>query len=144
MACRELISMFHQRPNGRRSSVQNRYGVVLYDAPDAVGLGIIESAFKHDTGQTMHERPEDNVAVSRYPANVGSTPVNVLIPTVKDPFLSSIDMDQVASGAVDCTLRLSSRSRSIQDVQRMRRLHRNWLEKGRCFLHHFIPPLVPT
>ena len=75
--CGVLRPPLHVRPDRGRRGVEDRHAVTLDDRPPAVLVGEVGRALVEDAGRPVAERPVDDVAVARDPADVGRAPVDV-------------------------------------------------------------------
>ena len=66
-------------PDCRRSGVKDIDLVSLDHVPEAIEIGKIRRAFVHENRRTARQRAVNNVAVSRDPADVGCTPIDVVV-----------------------------------------------------------------
>ena len=66
-------------PDRRRGGVKDRDLVPFDHLPKAVKVGIIRRPFVHKHGRAVRERPVNDVAVSRDPADIGRAPINVVV-----------------------------------------------------------------
>ena len=81
-----LIAPFHKGTDGGRRGVEYRDSIFLNDLPKAPIIRPVGRAFiDYDRGSIL-ERAVYNVAVSGYPANIGSAPKNILGFQIKDKF----------------------------------------------------------
>src|ERR1700733_8221492 len=78
----------------------------------------------------------------RDPADIGRTPVHIIILEIEDQLAGVVRAHTVATGRVNQPLRLSSRPGGIEDVERV--LCIEWLCRTlRCsLLHQVVPPEI--
>ena len=76
---RVLRPPLHVRADRRRRRVQDRDLVALDDVPPAVLVREVGRSLVQDARGAVAERPVDDVAVPRHPADVGGAPVDVLL-----------------------------------------------------------------
>src|SRR5204863_2141342 len=115
---RPLGAPFHKRANGRWSGVKNRDAILLYDAPEAVRFREIRRAFVHEAGDTVGERPVNNVAVASNPADIGSAPKNIFIAEVEDIFRGYLCPEQIAASGVEDAFGFASGAAGVKDEER--------------------------
>src|SRR5262245_43622222 len=99
---------FHKSTNRGRRGIKNRDTKFLDDLPETVRLGPVWSAFVHERGRAVCERPVDNVAMPSNPAHVRSAPVDVRITQVENVFRGEFRSEQITRGRVQNTFRFSS------------------------------------
>ena len=95
------------------------------DAPDQVGIGIIEGAFVGDGGAAHEQGSVDDVAVTDYPADVGGGPPNVGRLHAETPLGHAVNADLVAAVGVDDQLGLGGGAGGGQDECGFVGLHAN-------------------
>src|SRR4051794_16600023 len=69
----------HAGPDRRRRGVEDGHLVAVAELPPDVLVRVVRRAFVHHRGRPVAERPIDDVAVARDPADVGRAPVDVLV-----------------------------------------------------------------
>ena len=84
MLVRPLVAPLDEGADRGRGRVEHVHLVAIDDRPEAVGLGIIRSAFVHQAGGAVLQRPVHDVAVPRDPPDVGRTPERVFILEIKN------------------------------------------------------------
>ncbi len=109
---------------GRRR-VEDRDAVALDDRPPAFLVGEIGRALVDHARGGVAERPVDDVAVARDPADVGRAPADVALGLqVEDVVVRRRDADEVARGRVDDSLRLRGRAGRVHQEEEVLRVHR--------------------
>ena len=108
--------------------------------PEARGGWIVRHALEHQRGGAVRQRPIDDVAVPRHPANVGGAPVNVAVVIVEHVLVGHRGVDEIAAGGVQHALRLSGRARCVENEQRVLRVH---LCAGAFRRHHVGCLVIP-
>ena len=78
--------------------------MALDDAPETIRLRIIRRALIHQTVAAVRERAVDDIAVARYPADVGRAP-EVSSLRSKTTWSSGCE-EEIAGGRVENALRL--------------------------------------
>src|SRR5581483_10857648 len=123
MLGRPLLAETHQTTNSGWRGVDDRDFEPLNDAPEAVRRGIGWRAFKHHVGCPVHQRTLDDIAVPRYPTNIGGTPEDIVIFDVEDKFGRCIDAHTIATVNVDNALRLAGATAGIENVEQVFAIH---------------------
>ncbi|CEG10123.1 hypothetical protein BN961_03558 [Afipia felis] len=119
-----LVTGLHQRADRRRRGVEDVDLVLVDDVPEPRIVRIVRHAFEHHRGRAVGERPVQNVAVAGDPADVGGAPVDVAVVIIEDVLVRHRHEDQITGGGVQHAFRLSGRTRSVEDEQRIFRVHR--------------------
>ncbi len=88
---------------------ENADTILLDDAPPAVELREIGSAFVHHAGRAGGEWSIDDVAVAGDPADIGRAPIGVFFLEIEDPFHGGGDVREIAAGGVQNPFGLASR-----------------------------------
>ena len=123
--CGVLRPPLHVRADRGRRRVQDRDLVALDDVPPAVLVREVRRALVEHARRAVAQRPVDDVAVARHPADVGGAPVDVLPGLqVEDVVVRRRDADEVAGGRVRDALRLRGRAARVQQVEKVLRVHR--------------------
>ena len=118
-----LIAGLHQRADRGRRGVEDVDLVLVDDVPEPRIIGIIRYAFEHQRGRAVRQRPIHNVAVAGDPADVGGAPEDITIVIVEYVLMGHRCEHQIAARSVQHALGLAGRSRSIEDEQRILRVH---------------------
>ena len=108
------------------------------------GDGIVGNALEHQRRGTVSERPVDDVAVARHPADIGGTPVDVAVMVVEDILVGHRGIDEVAARRVQDALRLAGGARGVEDEQRVLGLHLLGLAVRRGRGHRVVVPDVAS
>ncbi len=81
-----------------------------------------------------------------HPADIGGTPVDIIILHIKNPLTGVHDIGQIATGGMDNTFRLAGRARGIKDKEDIFGIH-----GFRCAVtgdisssHFLVPPGITT
>ena len=115
----------HVRADRRRRRVQDRHLVALDDVPPAVLVREVRRPLVEDARRAVAERPVDDVAVARHPADVGRAPVDVSLRLqVEDVVVRRRDADEIPRGRVRDPLRLRGRSARVEQVEEILGVHR--------------------
>ena len=123
MLLRVLRSPLHVGADGGGRGVEDVGPVALDDLPPAILVGEVGRAFVDDPGRRVGQRPEDDVAVARDPADVGRAPVNGVGLDVEDVVVRGRHANQVAGGGVDDALGLGGRAARVEQVEQVLRVH---------------------
>src|SRR5437879_10074476 len=75
----------HESSDRSRRSVEDVHPVFFAVAPEAILVRPIRSALVHYTRCPIGQGTIDNVRVASYPADISSTPINVLVLNIEDP-----------------------------------------------------------
>src|SRR5688572_20474499 len=89
------VALAHQRADRGRRGVKNRDLMLVDDAPEARGVGMVRHALEHEAGRPVRQRPVDDVAVPGDPADVGGAPEDVLLAVVEDAGEGVVHVHQV-------------------------------------------------
>ena len=119
------VAFAHQCAHRRRRGVEDVDLVLVDHFPEARARRIVRNAFEHQRRRAVRERPIDDVAVTRHPADVGRAPEDVAIVIIEHIFVGEGGVQRVAGGGVQHALRLSGRSRRVEDEQRIFGVHFN-------------------
>ncbi len=136
VALHRLVAFAHQRADRGRCGVEDGDAEPVDRLPEAAEVRIIGDAVEHDGRRAIHQRAVDDVAVAGDPADVGGAPEDVVRPIVEDPVERRRGPDRIAAGGVDDALRLSGRSRRVEDEQRVLGVHHLRLAVGREAVAH--------
>ena len=77
---------FHERADRRGRGVEDRYAVLLDDAPEAVRLGEVGRAFVHEARRAVRQRAIDHVAVPVTQPMSAVHQIHVLVAQIEDVF----------------------------------------------------------
>ena len=117
------IAGLHQRADRGWRGVEDVDLVLVDHVPEPRIIGRIRHAFEHQRGRAVRQRPVDNVAVAGDPADVGGAPEDITIVIVEHVLMGHRCEHQIAARSVQHALGLAGRSRSIEDEQRILRVH---------------------
>ena len=84
---RPLVAPLDEGADGGRRRVEDVDAVLLDDLPEAILARMVRGALVHHRGRAVGQRAVDDVAVARHPADVGGTPVGVVLAQVEDPLM---------------------------------------------------------
>ena len=118
------LAFTHQGPNGGRRGVEDVYLVAFDDIPEAAEIRIIGNAFEHQAGGAVEERTIDDVGMAGDPADVRGAPEDLAGAIIEDVMEGRRGPHGIAARGVEHALRLSRRSRRVQDEQRILGRHR--------------------
>ena len=103
---------------------------------------MIRRALVHQLRNPERKRAVYDVRMSRHPTDVCGAPEDVGIFQIEHPFRRRIYLRQVSAGGVQNALRFAGRSRRIEDVQRILRVHRFGRTLRRRLGHQLGPPQI--
>ena len=139
-----LRAPLHKSADGRGRRIETRHPVLFYDRPEAVLVRPVGRAFIHDSSDAESEWPVDDIAVSRHPADIGRGPPNVIVFEIEDVFGGGGDLRQIAPRRMDDALGLSCRTRGVEDVEHVFRIHRLGLAIVVDIVHENVPPVIAS
>src|SRR6266513_2127651 len=139
-----LRAPLHERANRGRRAVQDRDFVLLDDRPPAVLVREVGRALIHDAGRAVRQRREDDVAVPGDPADVGRTPVHVVVLHVEDELVRRRDAREVTGWGVHDALRLRLCSGLVEQVKHVFALARFGRTLGLLAVDDLVPPDITT
>jgi hypothetical protein len=117
------VALAHQRADRRRRGVEDRDLVLVDRFPEAAETRVVRHALEHHAGRAGGQRPVDDIAVARHPADVGGAPEDVVLVVVEDGGEGEIGVNEVSAGRVQHALRLAGGAGGVQDEQRVFRVH---------------------
>ena len=103
---------------------------------------MIRRTLVHQDGRRIRERSIHNIRVSRNPADVGRTPVNVLRLEVKDELCRICGLRQITACCVQDAFRLARSPRRVKDVERMLGVEMLGRAIGARLVHKIVPPMI--
>ena len=109
----------HQRPDGGGGSVELRDLMLCANLPEPAGVGEGRHALEHHRRGPIRQRPVDDIAVPRDPADIGRTPEHIAVVVIKGHQMRHRRIDQIPARGVDHALRLAGGPRGVQDEQRV-------------------------
>src|SRR6185437_3998254 len=116
---RQIRAEFYQRANGCGRRVKGRYLMVLDELPEAACVRIGRYSLKYNLGGPHCKRPIGDVAVSGYPAYIGSTPEYICGFVIENPLHAQDSAQKISAGGVLYALWFASRSGSVERKQRV-------------------------
>jgi len=128
--------------DGRGGRVEDVDLVLLHYLPEAAHVGVVGHAFEHYGSGAVAQRRVDDVGMSRYPADVGGAPVDVLFMVIEDHLVGVGDEGEIAAGGVDNALGLARGTGGIEDKEGIFRVHPFGGAIGGGLGHHIVPPEV--
>src|SRR6266853_1691830 len=137
-----LIAPTDKRANRGRRGVENVHAVLLNDSPEAVRFRPIRRAFIHEGSGTVRKRTVNDVAVPGHPSDVRRAPKNIFVANIEHVFCSRIDSDQITTGGVEDSFRLSGRTAGVKDVKRMFAIESSRWTLVLDIYEHTMPPDV--
>lgn len=102
-----LVSPFHEGADGGGCGIEDGDFMFFDDAPEAVSVGCVWSAFIDHDGSAVGEGSVDDVGVSGDPPDIGGTPEDVVFFEVEDEFCGGIDAGEVAGGGMEDAFRFA-------------------------------------
>ncbi len=134
------LTLSHQRADGCRGGIKNRYIMRVTHLPETRRIGIGWHAFEHHRRRAIRERTIDDIGVPCDPTNISRAPVNVVFFQIEDIFVGHGRPDEIATRRVKDAFGLSCRAAGVENEKRIFRLHRLWRAiVGDC-LYGFIQP----
>ncbi len=118
-----LVARAHQRADRRRRGVEDVDLVLVDHLPEARGVRIVRHALEHQRDRAVGERPVDDIAVARDPADIRGAPVDVAVVIIEDVLMRHRRVDEIAARRVQHALGLSRRARRVENEQRVLRVH---------------------
>src|SRR5262245_23354017 len=98
MLFRPVITPLDEGADGGGGGVEDVDAVLLDDFPEAVLARMVGRALVHQRGGAIAERTVDDVAVARDPADVGGTPVGIVLLDVEYPFVRQGRAEEITGG----------------------------------------------
>src|SRR6266498_2534771 len=114
-----LLAPLNEGANRSRRGVENVDTMPLDNIPEPIRLRIVWCAFVHQHGGAVRKWTVDHIAVTGYPTDVRSAPVNVFVFDVEDPFRGQMSLQKITCGCVQNAFWFSCRSGGIKNVERM-------------------------
>lgn len=136
----EIVTGALQQTQGGGSDVKLSNLVLGNNIPVAREVGVGGSALENNSGHTKHERSVDNVGVACNPTHIATAEVTIAVVEIKNVLAGDSGTEQVASGAVQNTLGLASRTRGIQEEERILRVHGLGSNVAGPLLNLLVPP----
>ena len=87
----------HQRPDGRRCSIEYAHLISLHDLPESSGLRIGGNTFKHQRGRPKGKGSVYDIAMARHPSDIGCAEEDIFVLQIKDPLQRLVDKQEIAS-----------------------------------------------
>ena len=144
----KLFAHAHQRTDRGRCSVELSNFVLFTNSPETASVWVGRNAFEHQGGAAVSERTVDDVGVASNPTHVSGTPVYVAFMVVEGVFVGHRCVDQITTGRVHNALRLTSRTRGVENEQRVFCVHRTcralWRSVGHEVFHVNVTAINPS
>ena len=137
-----LVSLFGDRPNGRRGGVELGHLVLLDDLPEPAVVRIVGDALEHNGGGAIAERPVDNVAMARHPADVGGAPPDIIFVNIEGELVRVGHEEQIARRGVEGALGLPGGTGGVEDEEGILGIHPFGLAFRVNLRHLLVPPEV--
>ena len=131
----KLFAHAHQRTDRSRCGVELSNLVLFTHSPETASVWVGRNAFEHQGGAAVSERTVDDVRVASNPTHVSGTPVYVAFMVVEGVFVGHRCVDQITTSRVHNALWLTSRTRGVENEQRVFCVHRTCRALWRCVRH---------
>jgi len=118
-----LVASALEKSQRSRSDVELCDLVLRADLPVSAEIGVCRSALEDHSGDTEDERSVDDVGVTGDPADITATEESVGVVDVEDVLAGHGGTQQVAGGCVHDTLGLASGAGSVEQEERILRVH---------------------
>ena len=82
--------------------------------------------------------------MTRNPTDIRSTPINVRIFEVKNPFAGDMGVEVIAACGVDDSLRFARTARGVENEEHIFAVHRFGGTIGGNLAFEVMPPMIPT
>ena len=112
-----LLARAHKGANGGGSGVENIDIMLVDDVPEARRVGEVRHAFEHQRRRAIGQRPIDDIAVARHPADIRRAPVDVALAVIEDGLMSQGRVHEITAGRVQHALGFAGRTRRIENEQ---------------------------
>ena len=112
--------------------------------PESPEIGEVGRAFVHEDRCAITQWTIDHITVPGDPADVGRTPVDILVVQVEDILGRQMRADEIAAGGVDNALGFAGGSAGIENEQRVFAVHGFRRAFRGLVLDRIIPPDIPT
>src|SRR5215472_17057906 len=142
MSCRPFLAQAHQATDSSWGRVENRGLVFLDDAPPPVRSGMGWCPLEQHICGSLHERAVDEVAMSRYPTHIGSTPENIFIFYIEHELGCSVEPDGIAPVNMHHPLWLAGTAAGVLNVEWILTLH--WLTGDDNIFGDTLQQVVPV
>ena len=110
-----LRSPLHERPDGGGGGVEDRETPYFsISAPEAVPLRPVRGAFVQEHRRAVGQRAVDDIGMPRHPADIGGTPVHVVVFEVEDVLGGRGHACQIPARRVQNAFRLARRAGRVQ------------------------------
>ena len=144
VAMDEGVAPLDEGADGGRRGVEDGDFVLVDDAPEAVILGEVGSAFVHHDGGSIGERAVDDIGMAGDPADVGGAPEDVVVVKIEDVLGSEKGLDAVAASGVEQTFGLAGGTAGVEQKERIFGVHGLGRALRGSGAHGFVPPKVAT
>src|SRR5581483_1143005 len=140
-----LLAPFNKGADRGRSGVENRDLMAVNHVPEPVGLGMVRRSLVHQGGGAVLQRTVHNVAVSRDPTDVGSTPIGVFVLQIKYQLRGDVSADGIAAGGVDHALGFTGGARGVKNIEGVFGVERlGGTDRVGLARHQLVPPMIAT
>ena len=114
-----LVAPLHEGADGGGRGVEDGDFVVVDDLPEARKVGPVGRALVHQHGGAVLQRAIDDIRMASDPADVGCTPVDVVVAEVEDVFGGEVGADRIAARGVDESFGFAGGAGGVEDVERV-------------------------
>ncbi|MDQ1169977.1 hypothetical protein QE392_001781 [Microbacterium proteolyticum] len=141
---RNVAADLHERPDGRRSGVEDGDAVLLDQLPPASGMRRVGGSLVQQLRRAVGERSVRHIRVAGDPADVGRAPVHIGLGVhVVDDAVGERRLREIAARGVQDALRFPRRPRGVKDEQRRLGREGPRLVLGGRLRDDVVPPHVP-
>src|SRR6185503_3407535 len=139
---RPLLTPFYERANRGWGCVEDIHSMTFDHGPKPIRLWKIRCTFIHQHRRAVREWSINDVAVSRDPTDVCRAPVDVFISDIEDPLRREMNLQEITRRRVQDTFGLTSRSRRVQNIERMFAIQLFRVAARFDSLHQLVPPEI--
>jgi len=139
-----LVSHLNKGTNSSGSSVEDSDSIFFDHIPQTTGIGRTGSPFVHQASSTIGQWTIDNITVSRNPADISSTPVDISLLEVKGPLGSHVGVEVIATSSVNDPFRFTGGTTSVENEEHIFTIHGFRWTISRCSRLQVMPPVVSS
>ncbi len=110
-----FLPLPHDRPDGCRSSIENRYFVFFRHFPETVRFGIVGYPLEHQACCAGSEWTVYKVTMASHPSDICRAPEYIFLPVVENPLKGLLYIQEISRRAMDDPLRFSCTSTGIKN-----------------------------
>ena len=119
------VAKLHKASDCSGRGVEDGHAVFFNDLPEPIVAWMIRHAFEHHLRTAIAQRPVDNIAVARDPADIGGAPEDVGFGLeVEDVLVGVGDLSEIAAGGVHDALGLTRGPRGVEQEEQVLGFHR--------------------